>query len=735
MKRLKLSISNFILIIICLVVLITVLVLNAVNSKSLVSLRQSIDTLVIQNPSIGLLQETDKQLSIAENNYRIYLTNFDTVYRESFLNELSQVQFNLQQIRVGPDSSDVNQILSGLDKKVQLADMIAQLKMIADSVYSHSQLIEKRSITNANGPLQVKKIDRSILESFVVNRVDTLKAGPRKKKGFFKKLGDLFSSKSEEVPMQYTKGGVSTSKDGKLIDSTSKETVVDSSITKLSDEIQKYYQGSVNEEINLRKRLNEGERTLAETNLNIISQIDAALESLLQRELTARKEHLVNALLTASQARESIARFSWGSLGIILLIIVLLSFNIYRLIKYETQLIVARENAEKMTQTKSRFLSNMSHEIRSPLTSIMGFTDIIDRIETDPEKKKYLQAIKTSSDHLLHTVNDVLDFSKLDAGKLQLESYPFNISEAIHEVAFAFTAAAAEKGIAIREETSLSGNLIVIGDKFRLKQILFNLTSNAIKFTDKGTVVVTAAANFRSNKEVEIKIQVADSGIGIPASHLSSIFEEFSQVTSPDKASESRRSIRGTGLGLPICKMLTELQGGYIQVESKLKEGSVFTITLAYPMQDELSVQELKPVELISKKLEPIYSNKKALVIEDNEMNAMLLGLLLKKQQLPFDLAKDGLSGWELFNENKYDIVLTDINVPKLTGDQLAAEIRKNGNGKSQLPVIALTATIMQDDLEAYRKSGISDILVKPFKESDLKAMLLKHLYPETAII
>ena len=731
MKRLKLSISNFILIIICLVVLITVLILNAVNSKSLVSLRQSIDTLVIQNPSIGLLQETDKHLSIAENNYRIYLSNYDTIYREAFLNELSQVQFSLQQIRVGSDSADLNQIMAGLDRKVELADMIAQLKRIADSVTLRSNSSEKTHLVQMNAPLQLKKIDKSIIESFVVNRVDTLKAAPQKKKGFFKKLGDLFSSKSEEVPLQYSKGGIVSTKDGKAIDSTSKETVLDSSIYALSDEIQKFYQGSVNEEMKLRMRLNEGEKALAETNLNIIAQIDAALESLLQKEMADRKEHLVNALLTASNAREAIARFSWGSLVIILLIIVLLSFNIYRLVKYETQLIEARETAEKMTQIKSRFLSNMSHEIRSPLTAIMGFTDIIDRIENDPEKKKYLQAIKTSSDHLLHTVNDVLDFSKLDAGKLKLESQPFNIAEAIHEVAFAFTAMAAEKGISIREEISLPNNLIVLGDKFRLKQILFNLTSNAIKFTDKGTVVITAAATNKSEYESDIRIQVADSGIGIPASHLNSIFEEFSQVVSPDKQNESRRSIRGTGLGLPICKMLAELQGGSIHVDSKVNEGSVFTVTIKYPIQNH-QIEEVKlPTVVVSNKIEQMFVDKKALVIEDNEMNAMLLGLLLKKQQLPFDLAKDGQFGWELFNKNKYDIVLTDINVPKMTGDQLATAIRNHPNGKASMPVIALTATIMQDDLDAYRKAGISDILVKPFKEADLKAMLTKHLYPE----
>ena len=732
MKKLRLSISNIILIIICLVVLVSVLVLNAVNSKSLISLRQSIDTLVIQNPNIGLLQETDKQLSVAENNYRIYLSTYDSTRKNAFLAGLSEISFNLQQIMTGTDSADVKQIVAGLDKKIELADMIAQLKKIADSVTTTTKSGYRTQLVQINQPIQIKRIDKSILEGFVINRVDTLKAAPKKKKGFFKKLGELFTNKEEAAaPLEYAKGGVIQA--GKTLDSTKTETSsLDSSINKLSDEIQQFYQGKVNEEFNIRKRLNESEKVLAETNLSIIAQIDAALEVLLQRELAARKQHLENALATSLDARNSIEKFSWGSLVIILVIVVLLVFNIIRLVKYETQLIEARENAEKMTQMKSRFLSNMSHEIRSPLTSIMGFTDIIDRMESDPEKKKYLQAIKTSSDHLLHTVNDVLDFSKLDAGKLRLEQHPFNISEAIGEVAFAFSAAAAEKGIQIKEELSIPKDLIVIGDKFRLKQILFNLTSNAIKFTEQGAVTISAAATNKNGHEVSLKIRVADSGIGIPEDKLNSIFEEFTQVTSADQSAESRRAIRGTGLGLPICKMLAELQGGTIEVASKLNEGSEFAVSLVYQVDQE--PQAVEPAASTNNGL-LLYTDmlhKKALVIEDNDMNAMLLGLLLKKQNLAYDLAKDGQTGWQMFNDNKYDIVLTDINVPKLTGDQLATAIRNHPNGKASMPVVALTATILQDDLEAYRKAGITDVLVKPFKETELKIMLQKHLFSKS---
>jgi len=331
MKKLRLSISNIILIIICLVVLVSVLVLNAVNSKSLISLRQSIDTLVIQNPSIGLLQETDKQLSVAENNYRIYLSTYDSTRRNAFLAGLSEISFNLQQIMSGADSADIREIVVGLDRKIELADMIAQLKKIADSVTTTTKSGYRTQLVQINQPIQIKRIDKSILEGFVINRVDTLKSVPKKKKGFFKKLGELFTNKEDAAPLEYAKGG--SSQAGKTLDSTKTETAsLDSSISQLSDEIQQFYQGKINEEFNIRKRLNETEKILAETNLNIIAQIDAALEILLQKELTARKQHLENALASSLDARNSIEKFSWGSLVIILVIVVLLCFNIIRLV-------------------------------------------------------------------------------------------------------------------------------------------------------------------------------------------------------------------------------------------------------------------------------------------------------------------------------------------------------------------------------------------------------------------
>jgi len=363
------------------------------------------------------------------------------------------------------------------------------------------------------------------------------------------------------------------------------------------------------------------------------------------------------------------------------------------------------------------------------LTSIIGFTEQLENSEYDEEKKKHLHAIRSSSDHLLNTVNDVLDFSKLDAGKLMLENSAFNIYNTIEEVIYSFSVHAEKKAISINSNLQIEKSVMVMGDEFRLRQILFNLTSNAIKFTSKGSVTITASALWKNETELLLKVEILDSGVGIPHDQLGLIFEEFAQAT--NNKIDGRRSIRGTGLGLPICKMLVEMQGGNINVQSEINKGSLFTVNIPYKVATE---EEIKPNTTTTDKpaavSEPaFFFGKKALVVEDNDMNIMLLSLLLKKYFIEFDVAKDGEAGLELFNSKDYDIILTDINVPKLTGDQLAAAIRRSEDPvKAALPIIALTASIVADDLDSYLRTGIDDIMIKPFKEADFSAMLKKHL-------
>lgn len=268
----------------------------------------------------------------------------------------------------------------------------------------------------------------------------------------------------------------------------------------------------------------------------------------------------------------------------------------------------------------------------------------------------------------------------------------------------------------------------VNGDWLRLRQILYNLLSNAIKFTSVGSVKLLAIIAEQREQKAIVQISVHDTGIGIPADQLQTIFEEFTQVTASNSMHETRRSIKGTGLGLSICKLLVELQGGVIYVNSVVNEGSVFTFKIPYEITTAEKMTGAD--EMISPTNNQQIKGKRLLVVEDNDVNIMLLSLQLKKLELIFDIAKDGTKALQMFQESDYDAVLTDINVPGLTGDQLAAAIRKLSNtGKAVVPIIGLTATILQDDIDAYMQSGLNAILVKPFKQEELKNTLEKFLF------
>lgn len=461
---------------------------------------------------------------------------------------------------------------------------------------------------------------------------------------------------------------------------------------------------------------------------SLLAKYNQQLKSVLIKEDAFRENLNATIFKNAVTGTDVIQKFFWVSLLIILFIVGVLVYNIYKMVNYENEILEARERALKLAQVKSRFLSNMSHEIRSPLTAIMGFTEIIDKIEVDTEKKNYLHAIKTSSEHLLSTVNDVLDFSKLDAGKLKLEKQPFYIASAIEEVAFALSStSAANKGIKVDSIIELDKNLAVKGDLFRLKQILYNLLSNAIKFTEKGNVTIIANISGTTEKQVMIKIAVADTGIGIPNDQIKTVFEEFTQVTNNSTSKDTRRAIKGTGLGLSICKMLVELQGGTIGVESKLNQGSVFTFAIPYEVANDKVANEKEST--VMNTISSSLKDKRVLVIEDNDVNIMLLTMLLKKVGIVYDIAKDGEIGLQLFKDNNYDIILTDINVPKLTGDEIAIIVRQyTDEAKRHIPIIGLTATIVQDDLDEYITSGINEVLVKPFKQDELYATIEKYL-------
>jgi signal transduction histidine kinase/CheY-like chemotaxis protein len=612
MKRAKLSFSNIILITACLVVVVSILFLNVINTRNIITLKNSIDTLSIENKNISILRTTSDELLDAELNFTRYTQTGDTSLSLVAANLMDKAIGHLKLLKVESDSGRAAQITMQLNKDNSLSFLIAEFESISHQL--------NQSLVDLNNKLQVDSVQ------------------------------------------------------------------------------------------------------------NKLATYNLQLKDVLIKEDAFRENLNATIFKNAVTGTDVIQKFFWVSLLIILFIVGVLVYNIYKMVNYENEILEARERAVKLAQVKSRFLSNMSHEIRSPLTAIMGFTEIIDKSETDLDKKNFLHAIKTSSEHLLSTVNDVLDFSKLDAGKLKLDKQPFYISAAIQEVAFALsTTSAAKKGVSVDTEIDLDKNLALKGDLFRLKQILYNLLSNAVKFTEKGGVVIKASIAGTSANQVMIKISVADSGIGIPNDQIKTVFEEFTQVTNNSTSKDTRRAIKGTGLGLSICKMLVELQGGTIGVESKLNHGSVFTFAIPYEVANDKVENEKE--QSVMNNVSTSLKGKRVLVIEDNDVNIMLLTMLLKKVGIIYDIAKDGEVGLQFFKDNQYDIILTDINVPKLTGDEIAVIVRQDTNEtKRTIPIVGLTATIVQDDLDDYINSGINEVLVKPFKQDDLYAIIEKYV-------
>lgn len=717
--QLTLSKANGILLVLCVVVLIVILILNSANNGISKNYRSSLDALSQEDTNLVVLRNTYEAIVVAENHYRAYLASFDTLHRSLFEQKMAKVIDNLELIGKN-DSPYADNLKSELADKLKISETISRLKGMADTL-----LVRARSGADglrSNRPLVLDRISSSMIEKSFFHSVDTVKAVTvNQKQGFFSRL---FGKRKDSMVVQYNKGDVdSTAEAAALAERLQQQQDYDA----LASEVKKYYQGMVNRQMALRKKLDQNEKILAAANLSIINGINSGIRNLLVTAELAQKENKAQATTYLRNFQLHKDRILLISFFTIILIVVLLGFSIYRLNKYEQAILKAKTQAEKLAQVKTRFLNNMSHEIRVPLTSIMGFAEQLEKKNMDMESAGYISAIRNASEHLLATVNDILDFSKLEAGKFQLGREPFSLRKTIDEVLFNLSVLAEKKSLPIRLQAGFDERLMLEGDAFRLKQILYNFISNAIKFTERGIIEVKAEVTVKSKTEALVSIAVKDSGIGIAADQLEFIFEEFAQVGN-DKISRKYHS-RGTGLGLSICKMLAELQGGTVSVQSELKKGSVFTVKIPYAISQQADASAQKSRREGRK--EDLLRNKRVLLLEDNEVVVMLVTFLLKKFNMQYDVATDGLQALALFEHNVYDLMLTDINVPEMSGYELAARIREDADpAKSRMPVIALTADVMDGDLRRYQEAGITGVLKKPFREDEMIEELVHALSP-----
>ncbi len=411
---------------------------------------------------------------------------------------------------------------------------------------------------------------------------------------------------------------------------------------------------------------------------------------------------------------------TWGEISQLLSV----SRDITARKKQETINIEARENAESANLAKSEFLANMSHEIRTPMNAVIGLAAILGKSEGLTQKQKeYVRTLQLSADSLLSLINDLLDISKIEARSIELEHIPFNIAQLLNEVISMMAMRAKEKGLDFAAKGECNKEHILVGDPMRLRQIILNLCSNAIKFTKNGSVYVNVVYYPSEIAGVEnVSITVVDTGIGIPLEKQETVFGKFTQVDS-----SIAREYGGTGLGLAITKTLTEIMGGTITLESVLGEGSTFTVTLPLMVGDNA---EKYPVVEATKEIKSAKSEHCILLVEDYAANVLVAGTYLETFGYSYDVVDNGYEAVEKAKMGNYLAILMDVQMHGINGFEATKLIRihEKKEGKPRIPIIGITAHALMGDRERCIAAEMDDYLSKPYNPDELKEKLASYL-------
>ncbi len=398
------------------------------------------------------------------------------------------------------------------------------------------------------------------------------------------------------------------------------------------------------------------------------------------------------------------------------------SLDITQLKTVQKELVEAKKKAEIASLSKTGFIATVSHELRTPLNAILGMAQILEEQKIPKQQQECVEAIHSSGKNLLTLINDILDYAKLEAGKVELKPAPFNITKLIQEATDTVKHLTSEKNIKLQTKYAKKIPSLVVGDELRIRQVLLNFLSNAAKFTEKGKISVTVDCSVKE-QVAYFRITVADTGIGIPPEAISTLFERFTQVES----AYSRR-FQGTGLGLAIVKNLVEAMGGEVGVTSKFGKGSRFWFTFPLPVDEhkKIAAKNIQPAKIKLTFSRPYIPH--ILVVEDNKLNQKIIQLMLQDFHCQIDIANNGQEAIKLFKENQYHLIFMDIGLPDMDGMRLTRKLRGLEKNKNSItPILALTAHVLEEDRLTCLNAGATDVLFKPIMREHLITALNQY--------
>ncbi|MCF2442406.1 ATP-binding protein [Dyadobacter sp. CY345] len=675
------------------------------NSKS-DAVKNNIRILQTGNNNYARIDTCISVLYTAENNSRLFAVTADSAYLDKYTRQMETVSSILREFQEEKKKQTLffNLYLPKLllDKQVKTDEFI-RLRNMVDSL-----LLFYTTGKKVNAPtIDLKPHSFTNIKKFA--RTESVLIEPKNRnKKFWKRIVEAVSNKS-------TDSGNVQKKTIRTV------TTIEDSVTSLRQRNDHEHVSNIRNLGQARSRLKKAELELLTANARIFSNLQSALKALRNEEINNLETLRMSLLSQTSDKLSDWHQLSWGNIAVVIILTIIIIRNILQLYRNEVTIIKYSNQTVISAKKKGEFLSHISHEIRTPLNAIIGFSRQIEESKTGDDLRMKVGAIKNASDVLMMLINEMLDFSRFESGKIKLVNRQFKPLGMLDDVVDMLSVLAFNKEISLTRHFELAPGLILLGDDYRLKQVALNLLTNAIKFTPNGGRI-SILAEYRKTDQPSngvLKIVVKDSGIGIAQENIEKIFDDFTQIETPSEVPRQT----GTGLGLPIARRIVDLFGGKINVTSELGKGAVFSVEVPMVSVEGNIVMSQEPNTV--KGIGSIMKDKRVLMVDDIKINLLLLSRILDKNGVCYDLASDGEEAFKLFQSTSYDLIITDVQMPKMDGLELTRCVRNEVNRiKARIPVIGYTASTSPEERSKYLDYGMNDLLDKPFTENDLVEVL-----------